>query len=188
MRSAEATPDPPYGERAVSWTTVWRDLYPEDGVDPHDDEAAAEIHRLRGLVAAQASETEEVLARILRSLDPETRINLSAGQLLGAVRKKLAGRGNPSHEQVLGTVNAAILRRNRVLHDAVTIGSVWREYATGGGEWQPVIAFLGDDESDEMQLRSDLSLQQEATGAAVRILRELATVEAAERPTEVAES
>ena len=47
--------DLPFGERAVSWHTVWDRLYP-DFLDPHDDGSAAEMHALRGLVIAQCAE------------------------------------------------------------------------------------------------------------------------------------
>lgn len=52
---------PRFGEAAVSWHSVWDRLYPEYMDAPHDDAAASEMHRLRGLVMAQCAETETVL-------------------------------------------------------------------------------------------------------------------------------
>jgi hypothetical protein len=46
-------------------------------------------------------------------------------------------------------------------------------YATGGGEWVPVITLMGGEVHDESDLRGDLASQQDATCEAVRILRAL---------------
>lgn len=161
----------PYGERVVSWTTVWDSLYPEDVGDPHDDKAAAEMHRLRGLVMAQAAETEDVLGHILRFLDAKAKIDQPAGRLLRDIKKRVGDGRDVRYEQDLDVVDAAIKKRNFSVHSAVTIGSSWVPYATGGGEWQPVISLMGGDEYDEVKLRQDLALQQEATAAAVRVMR-----------------
>ena len=59
---------PPYGEQVVSWHTVWDRLYPEDADAPHDDDEAAAMHRLRGLVMAQGAEVEAVLGLIVQHL------------------------------------------------------------------------------------------------------------------------
>jgi hypothetical protein len=173
----------PYGERVVSWTTVWDALYPEDGGDPHDDQAAAEMHRLRGYVMAQAAETESVLGQILKRLDSRVNVHRPAGNLLRDVRTKLNEVVAERHGHDLGVVDSAIRQRNRVVHSVVTIGSSWVPYSTGGGEWQPVISFLGADECDESVLRQDLVLQQEATAAAVRVLHECSFPEQS-RPVE----
>ena len=126
----------PYGEKVVSWTTVWDVLYPEDAGDPHDDQAATEMHRLRGLVMAQAAETESVLGQILKRLDSRVNVHRPAGNLLRDVRTKLDKVDAERHEHDLGVVDAAIRRRNRVVHSVVTIGSSWVPYSTGGGEWR----------------------------------------------------
>jgi hypothetical protein len=162
----------PYSERVVSWTTVWDGLYPEDAGDPHDDEAAAEMHRLRGLVMAQAAETESVLGQILKRLDPRAKVHRPAGNLLRDVKTKLNDIDLNRHEHDLGVVDAAIRRRNWAVHSVVTIGSSWVPYSGGGGEWQPVISLLGTEEYNESDLMQDLVLQQEATAAAVRVLHE----------------
>ena len=163
----------PDGERVVSWTTVWNALYPEEADDPHDDEAAAEMHRLRGLIMAQAAETEDVLGHILRVLDAKAKIDQSAGRLLRDIMKRLGDGRDAEYEQDLNAVDTAIKRRNFSVHSAVTIGSIWVSYSTGGGEWQPVISLMGGDVYDEVNLREDLACQQEATAAAVRVLRAL---------------
>jgi hypothetical protein len=62
-----------------------------------------------------------------------------------------------------------VKRRNHAVHPPVTIGSDWMPYATGGGEWVPMISFMSNDCYDEADLRRDLALQQEATAAAVRL-------------------
>lgn len=81
---------PRFGERVVSWETIWDKLFPEDAGDPHDDVAAAEMHRLRGLVMAQGAETEAVLGAIVKCLDPTADIERrTAGQLLRDVRRLL---------------------------------------------------------------------------------------------------
>ncbi|MEU9381300.1 hypothetical protein AB0D38_10005 [Streptomyces sp. NPDC048279] len=70
----------------------------------------------------------------------------------------------------LDLIEAAARRRNRVVHDSPMIGRVWREYATGGGQWVHVVTMLGDDECDSGSLVGDLALQQDATAAAVELL------------------
>ncbi|MEU6354810.1 hypothetical protein ABZ896_36760 [Streptomyces sp. NPDC047072] len=165
-----------FGERAVSWRTVWDELFPDpeafDG--PHDDNAAAEMNRLRGLVMAQASETETVLGMILGRLVPSARTEKPAGALLRDVRTQLSSQTGAAWADALDLIDKAIKRRNHVVHNAVVIGSSWREYATGdGGDWIPVISFMGDEEYSETELLDDLTLQHEATAAAVRVLHSL---------------
>jgi hypothetical protein len=150
-----------YGDKVVSWQTVWNDLFPEDPPVWHDDGAAAEMNRLRGLIAAQGTETEKVLGRILQSLDKTADIEKRmAGALLKDVKKRLRQRGGNQYQQELEVVGAAIERRNHAVHQSVMIGSSWVDYATGG-------------EYDEVDLRRDLALQHRATGAAVTLLRAL---------------
>jgi len=155
--------------------TVRDELYPEpDSPDgPHDDAQAAEMHRLRGLVMAQASETEEVLGLILRHLDPAAKITRPAGTLLRDVRSHLSSHSEENWADTLDLLDQAIKQRNHAAHNTVTIGSVWRDYATGGGEYVPVISLLGTEEYSETDLIDDLALQQQATAAAVRLLHSL---------------
>ncbi|MGH3887988.1 MAG: hypothetical protein ACRDSZ_15755 [Pseudonocardiaceae bacterium] len=159
-----------FGERVVSWQTVWDHLYLEYDADPHDGAAAAEMHRLRGLVMAQCAETEAVLRLIGKRLDPPADMERRmAGQLLKDVRRLLSAHSDARWEEYLLAVDRAIKRRNHAVHSSVTIGSSWAPYVTGGGEWVPVISLMGGGEYDEMDLRRDLALQQEATIAAVRL-------------------
>jgi hypothetical protein len=162
-----------YGENVVSWQTVWNDLFPQDPPEWHDDDAAAEMHRLRGLITAQAAETEDALGRILQSLETSANVERSAGALLHDVRKSLRKRGGSQYDQDLKIVDAAIEKRNRAVHQSVTIGSTSFDYATGGGEFVPVISLMGGDEYGEVELREDLALQHQATAAAVTVLRAL---------------
>lgn len=166
-----------FGDRVVSWQTVWGHLYPEYDADPHDDAAATEMHRLRGLVMAQCAETEAVLGLIVKRLDPSADIERRmAGQLLKDVRRLLLAHYDASWEEHLLVVDRAIKRRNHAVHSSVTIGSSWAPYVTGGGEWVPVISLMGGREYDEMDLRRDLALQQEATITAVRLFHSIQEV------------
>ena len=165
--------DPRFGEVAVSWMTVWDRLFPRDFFDPHDDEQASEMHRLRGLVMAQAAETEKVLGMVSKRLAPDKRIDVPSGSLLNVIRKAFNDQQASDWYSPLTMIEAAIKRRNRAVHDIVEVGSSWMPYATGGGEWVPVITLMGGEMYDESDLRSDLALQQEATCQAVRILRSL---------------
>lgn len=170
------TRQPKFGEAVVSWVTVWNELYPEESYDPHDDQHAFDIHRLRGLVMAQAAETEAVLGMILLALDPNQRIDRPGGHLLRSVRQRLSAQAKSAWPHSLDLIDKAIKRRNRVVHDSVQIGSTWLPYRTGdGGEWVPVISLMGGNECDENDLREDLALQQQATCEAVRILYALRT-------------
>lgn len=164
---------PRFEEAAVSWMTVWDRLFPEDTFDPHDDAEASEMHRLRGLVMAQAAETERVLGMISKRLAPDKRVDVPSGVLLKVIRGVLNDQQVNEWSSQLAMIEAAIKRRNRVVHDTIEVGSSWMPYATGGGEWVPVITLLGDEMHDESDLRDDLANQQDATCEAVRILRAL---------------
>lgn len=164
---------------------VWEKTYPEpDDYGPeswqaeHNDAEAEEMNRLRGLVMVQAAETEAVLGRVLHCLDPAANPQRPAGVLLKNI-ETLLGQGKDAWAPTLSVVSQAIQRRNRVVHDRAEVGSVWRDYATGGGEWVSVISFLGDEEYGEPELIEDLALQQDATEAAVRLLH---AVEETQRP------
>jgi hypothetical protein len=162
---------PRFGERAVSWLTVWDDLHAWEAEEPHDDTDAEQIHRLRGLVMAQGAETEHVLGKIVRHFDPSASIERRwAGRLLKDVRARLSSNGEGAWEEELSLIGRAIDRRNHAVHSTVIIGSSWTPYATGGGEWTPVISLMKDGEYDECDLRGDLALQREGTAAAVHIL------------------
>ena len=73
----------------------------------------------------------------------------------------------------LDLIKRAIDCRNRAVHGSVEIGSVWRDYQTGGGEWVSVISLMGGEMYDEEDLLRDVALQQQATITAVRVLYSL---------------
>lgn len=153
---------------------MWNELYPEDGNDPHDDDHAAEVHRLRGLIMAQAAETEAVLGMILVRLDPGQNVARPAGQLLLSIRQRLDEHRRSHWSAGLHLIYDAIKRRNEAVHRPVEVGSSWAPYSTGdGGEWVPVITLMCDQEYDEQNLRRDLALQHRATCEAVRLFRSL---------------
>jgi hypothetical protein len=164
---------PPYGERAVSWLTIWNDAYPDQAFDPHDDHAATEMHRLRGLVMAQAAELEAALGEVIVGLNPSSDPRRrTAGRLLREVREALPADLAADWEEPLHFISGAINRRNHSVHQTVRIGSVWRDYATGdGGEWVPVVSTMGQEDYGEMELLDDLTLQQRATVTAVDLLQ-----------------
>ncbi|WP_016697850.1 hypothetical protein [Actinoalloteichus spitiensis] len=169
---------PRFGERTVSWRVVLEESYPrpdedyrESGQAHHENAEAAEMNHLRGQVMVQASETEAVLGMILRHLDPSaTPQGRTMGRLLNDVTRHLGDNANARWSYELGTIGQAVERRNRAVHERVDVGSVWRDYATGGGEWVSVISFLGGEEHSESDLIENLALQQEATSAAVDVL------------------
>ncbi|MDQ2874823.1 MAG: integrase core domain-containing protein [Actinomycetota bacterium] len=157
---------PRYGENIVSWHTVWDDLYPDDAGDPHDDSTAAAMHRLRGLVMAQGAEVESALAALVRQMSPRARTEgRTAGRLAQDVRSLLSDDKARSYSSELRAIDQAISRRNHAVHSPVTIGSSWRDYATGGGEWVPVISMMDYGDYDETDVQRDLALQHEATVA-----------------------
>jgi hypothetical protein len=165
---------PRYGEQVVSWHTVWDRLYPEETDALHDDDEAAAMHRLRGLVMAQGAEIEAVLGLIVQHLDPSADVERrSAGQLLKKIPGLLQAHASATSQADLDLIKQAIERRNHAVHSAVMIGSSWMPYSTGRGEWTPVISLMRDGEYTEPDLLDDLALQQEATAAAVGILRSL---------------
>lgn len=162
---------PEYGENVISWQNVWDRLYPGDAGDPHDDSAAAEMHRLRGLVAGQCAEIEAVLGMIVKRFRPHAHIEKrTAGQLLNEARRLLNAEYADTHKSDLNIIGQAVDRRNNAIHSPVTIGSSWVPYDIMDGEWIPVISIMNDEPYDEADLRRDLALQQEATVAAVRLL------------------
>jgi hypothetical protein len=134
------------------------------GLSPEEDEPsghwdAVEMNRLRGVAVVQAAETEAVLAEILRILDPSPRRTLTARHLLDAVRKQLDAQTLDRWSQALGVIEAAIKRRNRIVHDTVQVGYSWREYATGGGTHVAVISLLGSWRSPPIRLRATAGWQ-----------------------------
>ncbi|MCX4878109.1 MULTISPECIES: hypothetical protein [unclassified Streptomyces] len=166
------TESPRYGVRAIAWSTIQADQYSHHRPDTAywDGSEATELNRLRGLVVVQAAETEAVLGMILSRLDPAARIDQPARWLVQNIRQKIDGFCDTEWPPALDLIEAATKRRNRVVHDSPTIGRVWREYATGGGEWVHVVTMLGDDDCDSGTLVGDLALQQDATAAAVELL------------------
>jgi hypothetical protein len=163
--------DPPYGERVVSWRTVLQELETDSGTEPEFEHIAGELYRLRGLVMAQCAETEAVLGQILGVLDPSAaRDSRTAGQLLKLLKQRLPAGLRSRWAPALVDIGEAIRSRNRVVHADVTIGSSWVPYATGGGEYMPVVSMMGHHAYDGSDLLSDLVLQQKATVLAVRLL------------------
>ncbi|MBY8871416.1 hypothetical protein K7640_06105 [Micromonospora sp. PLK6-60] len=142
---------------------MWAELYPEDGADAHDDHAA-EMHRLRGLIVAQAAETETVLGRILARLDPGQNVARPAGQLLLSVRQRLDERRHSQWSTGLDLIYHAIRRRNEAVHRPVDVG-----YAAHDGD----DTLVCDEEFDKQLLRRALATQQRSTYEAVRLLRSL---------------
>ncbi|WP_162637332.1 hypothetical protein [Streptomyces griseorubiginosus] len=107
---------------------------------------------------------------ILSRLDPAARTDRPARELLKAIEQKIDGFCDTEWPPAIALIDAAVKRRNRVVHDSPLIGRVWREYATGGGEWVHVLTQLGDAEFDANILVGDLALQQDATATAVELL------------------
>jgi hypothetical protein len=144
---------------------------------------AVEINRLRGVAIVQAAETEAVLGEILSTLDASANLARPAGPLLDAVRKQLDVQTLDRWSRQFEVIDAAIKRRNRIVHDTVRIGYSWCEYATGdGGEHVPVISLLGAEDTDECDLRNDLHLQQRATRSAIEVLHYLKHRDGVKRP------
>lgn len=113
---------------------------------------------------AQCCEMESVLGLIVKHLDASVDIKRKTiGQLLNKIQKLLLARSDEKWKESLQIIGRAINRRNHAVHCSVTIGSSWAPYATGGGEWAPVISLVGIEEYDEIDLRHDLALQQDAT-------------------------
>jgi hypothetical protein len=123
---------------------------------------AAEMNRLRGIAIVQAAETEAVLAEILSILDRSAERARPAGNLLAAVRKQLDAQTLDRLSQALGVIDAAIKRRNRIVHDTAQVSYSWREYSTGDGTHVPVISLLGNEDRDEVDLQNDLDLKRSA--------------------------
>jgi hypothetical protein len=166
---------PEFGEQVVSASTLYYRLCPPGSYReeaPPNEADMAEMNRLRGLVIVQASEIEAVLSKILRHFSPSANTDRppTARELLEKVRPVLANLFGISCTDTLDLIDRAIKRRNRVVHDTVTIGSVWVPFWENDGEWVPVISLLGLELCDETDLRSDLALQQKATVAAVHLL------------------
>jgi hypothetical protein len=122
----------------------------------------------------QGAEIEAVLGLIVQHLDPSADVERrSAGQLLKKIPGLLQAHASATSQADLDLIKQAIERRNHAVHSAVMIGSSWMPYSTGRGEWTPVISLMRDGEYTEPDLLDDLALQQEATAAAVGILRSL---------------
>lgn len=159
-----------YDRRVQSWTTIMEGLFPAQLRHPPDDLGWAEMQRLRGLVAAQAGETEAVIAELLRMVAPHQSSQRSAGLLLAALSDALDPQVRAEHADALERIAEANRVRNRVVHGRVETGSTWIDYKTGGGEYQAVISFIGGEEYDEIDLVRDFDLQVEATTLAVQLL------------------
>lgn len=98
-----------------------------DGWDdpPVRDDLAAGMHRLRGLVMAQGTETESVLREIVKHLAPDANVEKStAGRLVRDIRRLLSDDDEEYWDYELCGIEEATERRNRAVHSDVTIGSV----------------------------------------------------------------
>ncbi|MBB5908266.1 hypothetical protein [Actinoalloteichus hymeniacidonis] len=154
------------------------ELYPgEVDEEPQgwsSDSDAREMNELRGMIMVQSSETEAVLGMILRKIKPGGKIDRPAGSIFNDITKNMGAGDIQLWKFEISCIGNAIELRNRAVHDRVRVASVWRDYATeDGGEWVPVLSFLGADLQDEVDLIGNLKVQQLATISAVRILRGL---------------
>ncbi|MDQ2637675.1 MAG: hypothetical protein M3Y83_12440 [Actinomycetota bacterium] len=160
-------------ESVISANSIVEDLYPGyfayAGYEPHLDSAAQRMNELRGLILGQCSETERVIRSILTTL----KVDVEARTPAGALRKMLdaycnehrAGEFSDEREVIAKAVEI----RNRVAHEPLEIGSVWRDLGRGDYQLEPMISLLGGEVYDEADMVNDLAVQQEATRAAVRV-------------------
>lgn len=167
---------PPFGEKVVSWEAVEDDLYPGKFLDEGPTQGDVDqMQRLRGLVVVQAAETEAVLAEALRTLGLPTKTRkgnlLPASVMLKDLQDALATIDEAA--SLLESVRLALEPRNRAVHDRARFHYTWVPYLTGGGHHEAAVSTLGGEIYDEHDLRHDLALQQAATVAAVRLLREV---------------
>lgn len=168
---------PPYGDAVVSWEAIEDRLYPGEFLDggPTDGSDADEMQRLRGLVVLQAAETEAVLLAALQSLEIPTTTKkggvLPASAMLNRLTDVLLD--VPDSAGHVESIRRALEPRNRAVHDRAKIHYAWVQYQTGGGHYEAVASTLGGELYDERSLTYDLALQQVATVAAVRLLREI---------------
>lgn len=168
---------PQFGERVREWSDIVDDIYwrpSEDGRGEPGGYDASDMQRLRGLIMVQASETEAALGRILCKLDPQaTPGKMMAGALLKRIWNNLSGSDKVTWQSHVRQIRKAQRRRNHAVHNRVNTGYTWADYATGGGEWVPVITTMGNESYDERELRHDLALQQSATVLAIEMLHGL---------------
>ncbi|WP_410648707.1 hypothetical protein [Amycolatopsis sp. cmx-4-54] len=186
----QGRPEPRFGVYSVSWSDAKNQMYPlpdEDGRGQPDDSSADEMNRLRGLIMVQAAETEAVLGEVLLHLDPEAKPGkMMAGSLFNAVWDALLDSDRHYWEYELYWIRQAQKLRNRAVHHRPVVGFSWRDYSSGaGGEWVPVISFLGYEAKkpgeksaipkiyNEQDLLGDLAEQQTAMAFAIEILHRL---------------
>ncbi len=167
VTGTEHDPQQPPDEHVLSWITTLTQIAPRDHwVDLcHDDEEAMDLHRLRGLALSQASEMEAALAQVLEVLDPSASRDRPAGALLDSAKGLMSEELKTDLAGSLQLLDHAILRRNRLAHDRINIGSSWQ-----AGQYVPVIALLGAAETSAEDLGEELGLQQQGTLAAVMLL------------------
>ncbi|MCO1575898.1 hypothetical protein M8C13_09025 [Crossiella sp. SN42] len=168
---------PQFGERVCEWSSILNDLYwrrDEDGRgEPRGYDTSA-MQRLRGLIMVQAAETEAVLGRILCKLNPQaTPEKMMAGTLMRKIWNELSDSDKVAWQSHMRQMLKAQNRRNHSVHNRVDTGYTWAEYATGGGEWMPVITTMGGEVYDERTLAHDLALQQSSTVLAIEMLHGL---------------
>jgi hypothetical protein len=169
--------EPQFGEQVREWSDILNDVYwrpSEDGRGEPGGYDTSDMQRLRGLIMVQAAETEAVLGCILRKLDPQARPGtMMAGALLKKIWEELSNPNKVTWQSHVRQIRKAQKRRNHAVHNRVNTGYTWAEYATGDGEWVPVITTMGDESCDERELSHDLALQQSSTVLAIEMLHGL---------------
>lgn len=161
--------EPKFGERVISAEEIWLRMFPEETGFAQEWAHTQRLHELKGLIVGQAGEVEGQLDQILSLLQSESK-RLTAGQALKSIEKLLPEAVRKAFSDELRTLEGAISRRNRIVHDLIQVGYVWADYATGGGEQVPVISLLGSELCDETDLTRDLAQQQIALEVAVRLV------------------
>lgn len=156
-----------------SYRSVIEQLYPEyfasSELEPHLDVRAVRMNELRGLILGQSTQMENALLKLMDARGIEVRQPRTAGNIVKAVHAHFEKQLNSALADDREVLDVAVLVRNRVAHDHIEIGSLWRDYGTGGGEWVPVISLLGAEEYDEKDMLEDLEILKAATRAAVRV-------------------
>ncbi|MFI1913902.1 hypothetical protein [Nocardia sp. NPDC020380] len=153
-----------------SWRSVWNTNYSAEAGYPD----SPELDRLRGLITAQAAETEQVLGLAVRILDATADLTRPAESLLDQLRQLVPDSGVALADD-LTLIGKALARRSFAVHAAAAPIPDWPDYGGGAVLWQPVVSTVDDRLYTDDDLHRDFTIQVEATGAAVRILRILVT-------------
>lgn len=168
---------PQFGERVREWSDIRDDIYSRPSEDERGEPRGYDtsgMQRLRGLIVVQAAETEAVLGRILRKVDPQAKPGKKmAGGLLKEIYEKLPGPDKIAWLSHVRQIVRAQWWRNLAVHHTVETGYTWADHATGGGEWVPVVTAMDGELCTERELRGDLALQQTSTVLAIEMLHGL---------------